>query len=692
MSGAPDNITWDYWKPQITIEGQPTGTLRRCHNLYIDENGYCYLSGCRLNNGGVIILDVATTPGTPIYVGAADNRYSHDNFSRGDTIYSAEIEEGDFSVIDATDKANPITLAIQQTSFDFAHNCWLSDDGNYLFTTDERPNAFVDAYDISDLSDIKRIDTYRPIATEGRGVIPHNTHYHQGYLVTSWYTDGLVIVDAAKPDNLVKVAAYDTFKGSDGGFSGCWGAYPFLPSGLMLASDINSGLYVFEVNLQRAAYIEGTVTDESTGFPLTNVKVEVMEEVANRNETDAMGFYRTGYHQEGEVTVRFSKAGYKRGFATVNIVSGEVTTVDITLEPNTPTVIGGITIAALDGAIIPGTQIFLQNDLYVYSAISQADGTFDITDFFPDTYQVYTGKWGYLQGPVEMVIDGENPAEVPMTEGYQDDFHFDLGWTATADPGTTSGFWDWGDPVGTTYNSTNTSNPENDLRDDFGDFCYATGNGGGSSGNDDVDDGNVYLSSPVMDLSDYENPIISYNLWFYNVGGTPPRDDQFEVLVTNGTDTVSIELINDENNSGWRDRSAIAIGGLIELTANMQVHFITGDPAPVGHIVEAAVDGFLVEDDAAVNTPVVENIEIDVQVFPNPFVDNAQISYTNLSPAGVNQLQVYNVVGQKVASYPLRGTAGTIEFGSALQAGTYFLQVWTDGQLHNAGKLIKVNN
>ena len=65
------------------------------------------------------------------------------------------------------------------------------------------------------------------------------------------------VADASKPDNIIEVANYDTWLGADGDFNGAWGAYPFLPSGLTLVSDRQSGLYVVDVNYKRAARLEG---------------------------------------------------------------------------------------------------------------------------------------------------------------------------------------------------------------------------------------------------------------------------------------------------------------------------------------------------------------------------------------------------------------------------------------------------
>jgi len=53
LSMLPDTISHYNWHP--TLEGD-VDSLTSCHNLYIDENGYCYLSGSTLNNGGIHMI------------------------------------------------------------------------------------------------------------------------------------------------------------------------------------------------------------------------------------------------------------------------------------------------------------------------------------------------------------------------------------------------------------------------------------------------------------------------------------------------------------------------------------------------------------------------------------------------------------------------------------------------------------
>lgn len=332
MSNAPDTAIFKFWQPSITIGGV-TRTLNRCHNMWIDEDGYAYLSGCNMNSGGVLIIDLHSDPWNPEFVAAAQSVYSHDNYVRDSMLYSADIYLGVFSIQDITDRTNPVFVNDQTTTSSFTHNCWKSDNGNYIFTTDEVAEAFVDAYDISDPNNIQYLSSFRPKTNLGEGVIPHNVHYHQGFLVISWYTDGVIVVDAHRPENMVKVGQYDTYPGPHGGFAGCWGAFPFLPSGLLLASDIQTGLYVLEPNYVRASYLEGKVISAIDSSNIPNVSVEILTDFPNLATTGADGLYKTGLPEEGFFNVLFSHPDYQDTIISVEFERTEIVELDVVLSP-----------------------------------------------------------------------------------------------------------------------------------------------------------------------------------------------------------------------------------------------------------------------------------------------------------------------------------------------------------------------
>ena len=330
-SGTP---TFYFWEPILTVNND-TGQLQTIHNLYIDESGYCYLAGSNLNVGETIILDVHTTPGTPTYVGATLPFYAHDAYARGDTLWTSDINDGNFSVYDVSNHASPQRLAFQATPRNFAHNAWISDDGNSLFTTDEKSNAWIGSYDVSDLGDIKEIDRYR---TPTPNTIPHNTHTHKDYQVISYYTAGVVIVAGQRPANLVEVGRYDTSPtfNATSGFEGNWGAYPYLPSGLLLVSDRQTGLHVLQPNYQRACWLEGTITDQATGTALFGTRVELLNTIIDE-QTQLMGDYKVGLATAGTYQVRYSKYGYYPQTLTVALTNGVLTLQDVQLVP-VPTV------------------------------------------------------------------------------------------------------------------------------------------------------------------------------------------------------------------------------------------------------------------------------------------------------------------------------------------------------------------
>ena len=81
---------------------------------------------------------------------------------------------------------------------------------------------------------------------------PTTTTDHNGYMrgtnyYLSHYRRGVVVFDASNPNALVEIASFDNYIAPStniAGTDGTWGVYPFLPSGSLLVSDIENGLFV----------------------------------------------------------------------------------------------------------------------------------------------------------------------------------------------------------------------------------------------------------------------------------------------------------------------------------------------------------------------------------------------------------------------------------------------------------------
>ena len=324
-----DSTAYQYWE---TINPQ-VGKIGSCHNIYIEEaTGIAYLSGCS-NGLGVIIVDIK--PETPVYLGKTNTGYSHDVFVRNDTIYSSDMDEGVFSIIDATSKNAPTVIANQNTPSRFTHNTWLSDDGKTLFTTDEVMDAPVAAYDISDLTDIQLLDRFYPKGTKGTGLVPHNVHVKNDFLITSYYAEGVIITDASRPNSLVQVGSYDTYNGPNSSLFGTWGAFPFFKSDIILASDIENGLFVLQPKYVRATFLNGIVTDSVSGAAIPNVQIEGVNRGVTvlESKTGLDGTYEIGSTQTGNIKVTFSKPAYQSKTISLRFESGQLFNELIILAP-----------------------------------------------------------------------------------------------------------------------------------------------------------------------------------------------------------------------------------------------------------------------------------------------------------------------------------------------------------------------
>ena len=255
-----------------TGDGAISGKLNKIHALHIDEKkGFVYCYGATgIAKGGAVIMDIGTDPWNPKYVGMYDTDYIHDGYAINDTLYGCHIYGGYFSIIDMADKTKFKVINTQKTPTVFTHNAWLSNNHKTIFTTDENTGSYMGSYDISDPLNIKLLDKIRSnTSAKTPGSIVHNTHILNDFAINSYYKDGITIVDCHKPDNLVEVASFDTYpQGSGDGFEGAWGVYPYLPSGTIVVSNIDEGLYVLSPTYKRAAYLEGKVTDKDTKLAL----------------------------------------------------------------------------------------------------------------------------------------------------------------------------------------------------------------------------------------------------------------------------------------------------------------------------------------------------------------------------------------------------------------------------------------
>lgn len=592
-----------YW--HVTTFNHPTNgssvEFTAAHNLYIDENGICYIFGASSNTGsspsdGAIFLDVDANPIAPHYLGEWDVNYIHDGMVRGDTLHAGCVYAGELYIIDVSNKSNPVTLGTHVTPNAFTHNAWISDDGDYVFTTDETSDAYLAAYDITDCSNIQEVDRIQ--SNPGSLSIPHNAHVDGNFLITSYYRDGTTVHDITHPNNMIQVGYYDSYSGSGDGFDGCWGTYPFLPSGIIISSEINSSsnqsgkLMIYERGFGQACFLEGNVTDASNGNNLSGVNIEILNTaIPSISSSNLLGDYISGTADAAVYDVVFSKPGYFSDTLSATLTSGVVTILNASLQPSLPFNSSGVVID-VNGNGIANAQVVIYNSGFTFNVTTDASGNFNINNMYEGSYQVIAGQWGYISSCSNEYISASSNVSITLQEGYYDDFTFDFGWMVTGN--ATAGIWERGEPQGTSYQGDE-FNPDNDVNNDCTDFAYVTGNGGGSAGDDDVDDGNTVLTSPVFDATINSYNYINYYKWFAVGGGNGGAStDELTISITNGLTTVLLEKmdLNSSNLHSW-SYSSFDISQHITPTTTMQLIVETAD-VPSGHLVEAALDYFTV--------------------------------------------------------------------------------------------------
>ena len=659
-------------------DGSILGQLTSIHALHIDTNaGFLYAWGSKLFSGGAVILDLAD-PYNPVYAGKYDALgYIHDGYVDNDTMYAGHIYTGTLSIVDMQDKANPKLLGTVQTPGRFTHNAWLLDDHKHILTTDEAFPSFVTSYDISDPTNITELD--RLSTNDGTQSIGHNTHVKDNWAITSWYTDGFTIIDAHRPDNLVEVGRYDTYA-NPGKFDGCWGVYPFLPSGNIIASNINPGeMFIATPTYVRACYLEGRVTVATNGQPIAGVQLK-MTAIGKNELSKTDGSFKTGYHQAGTYTIEASKLGYLPKTVQVELKTGEVTTVEIVLEKGIDFTVNGTVTETNTGNIIPNARVHFVG-LLDSLVFTDEKGAFS-TELPQGTYEVTAFAWGYTTKTV--TVSGGGAVNVTLDKDiYFDDFSNDYGWLSFGDAAT--GFWELGDPIGTSTQGQ-AANPENDMDTDNNTFCYVTGNRGGGAGDDDVDGGSVTLTCPLMQLAGYQDATLSFNYWFFNGGGSGNPNDTFMVKVTNGVDEALV-LLQRQSASQWRASGNISLASLIQLTDEVQVQFITADQVP-GHVVEAGVDLFKVVPVKSVGVKPLNDPNAGLQVMPNPSATDFMIRYDWPNALDIT-LEVRNALGQLVANQSLAGSNGAVAIGESWAKGIYFAVLKTASRQSSPVRMVK---
>jgi len=226
----------------------------RSHNIFIDTaSARMYVCG-GASLFAIYSLEDPIAPTLILNASVAVNFWSqigyvHDVFVRGDTAY---LNAGDgLFIVDFSNILNPqmIGLLDNYVQQGYNHSGWLMPNAPYYAFIDETHGTDVKIVDVSDMNDLQITDTIGSNVSQLS--IAHNLIYRDNLLFVSYYFDGLYIFDCSNPANPELAGYFDTSTEipQNGVYRGCWGVYPFFPSGNILVSDMQTGLWVLGTSL-----------------------------------------------------------------------------------------------------------------------------------------------------------------------------------------------------------------------------------------------------------------------------------------------------------------------------------------------------------------------------------------------------------------------------------------------------------
>lgn len=674
-----------------------TTAFNREHTVTVDTTrALLILNGTRATNTmtGMHVMSLAD-PENPVDLASYTKDYVHDSWVRGTRLHAFCISSNTVRIFDLSNPSAPV----EQSSWSYlnakSHSGETSKDGRYLYVCDEVNYSTMKVFDLQDLQAHPLLyeTTVNPLS------IVHNVHVKQDTAFVAWYTEGVRLFDIADPTLPAQFGWYDTYPSYSGGFHGVWEVACGFPSGTFIASDIESGLWVF-----RAVRNYGIVkvrARDTGGSPLTGVDVVHVETPEDSTQTGMTGGARIAL-APGASTLRLSKFGYETAFVSDNVTVGSRDSFVVAMKRVAATALTGVVRREGDAAAIQDAAITLEGT--PLSAATVSTGIYNLAGVPRGNYVVSAYRPGFA--PASRLTSAE-PGVTRTVDfkllpaAWYDSCDTDRGWSlADADDNASAGRWERAIPNGTTGQNAprlplaQGATPGGDrlasgaapgrgtpLQDAQHDepaegiltvgpvapgvdattgtgtgYCFVTGNGpaGGDPAATDVDGGKTTLTTPPIDLSAMTEPTLSWSRWFHM--NTPGEPDSLVIQITrDGQTWVTVRSLI-ESHPAWQ-RDVIRVKDYIAPSAAVRVRFIAQDQPPADGVVEAAVDDFMAYDAALQpasvddTTGTTSNAPPVALESPRPNPASREASVTlRLRSAGPVRVGVFNAAGRRVAT------------------------------------------
>jgi len=269
--------------------------IKRAHNIFIDsDNAIMYVCGGIVmgewNNLSLFSLE---EPQNPTFLKKFDDVGDvHDIYVKDNIGYLNAADDGLF-IVDFSNTSSPqiIGSLTEYPDKGYNHSGWLDSTGNTYIFADENHGYEMKICDVSNPNEINVNTTF--LSNVDSESIAHNLIIKENYVYVSHYHDGLYIWDISNPSNPIVAGSFDTYLPEDhSSYRGAWGVYPLLPSGNILVSDMQAGLFVLSP-LQNQNSNLNEIENNILIFPnpfvdeinirTTNLKSECWMEIVNIN-------------------------------------------------------------------------------------------------------------------------------------------------------------------------------------------------------------------------------------------------------------------------------------------------------------------------------------------------------------------------------------------------------------------------
>lgn len=255
-------VDMQYLPDSVHIVHNSNSIIERSHTLFVDgdklyfgapkDAGTNYQSPMRVYS--------LANPEVPVLLKRLEDDislsqidYVHDMFVRNDTIYASTGWKG-LQILTYNSATNTFSVIQSYAGYPYSgynHSSWITDDRKTIVFADEVSAGLpAKVIDVSNLNNINLLDTIR----SNLGATAHNPYIiGNKWCWMSTYVDGIYLYDISNPSNTIIHGYFDTYPQQgmndliyNPAYRGNWGAYPYLPSKIIIACDMQNGVFILD--------------------------------------------------------------------------------------------------------------------------------------------------------------------------------------------------------------------------------------------------------------------------------------------------------------------------------------------------------------------------------------------------------------------------------------------------------------